>query len=471
MKLRQGKGMGGELRKLLLMLLGAGAAAAVCALAGDGLTGDGRLCLGFTVAAVAFWIFGVAEPSFVAGLYLIMLVVFRVGSPAEVFGAWTDGVVWLVIGSFIIAEAVVRSGICERLSYVFILKFVDSFRSLIISVFVLSTFLTLLIPNPWPRAFILVEVVKEAAEAARLSRRDAVAAGYSVFAASIPTCFIFQTGAASMNSLVLGFSGISLSWLEWFKVMGLPGIVLTAVYCLVILLVFRSKEPFELDREAIAERLRAMGPISLREKKTAIWLSAAILIWLTDGIHGINVAWTTMGIAMLMSVPVIGGLTDKDSWKAVPVDTVVYLTAAVAIGKVGSASGMTGWITSNILPPSSSLPGNIWLLAAEVALFSMLLHVCLGSTIAANSVIIPAMLLCTAGTGLTALSCTMICYTAIFGQYVFSYQHINILMGIGCGMYDERDSLKMALPLTAAVLLVLLLVDLPWWSALGILGG
>ena len=42
-------------------------------------------------------------------------------------------------------------------------------------------------------------------------------------------------------------------------------------------------------------------------------------------------------IAMLMSMPVVGGVRDAGDWKKVPVHVMVFLTAAIAIGKVGAA--------------------------------------------------------------------------------------------------------------------------------------
>ena len=453
---------------MLGILLGAGLFFAAVKFPVVGLEREGRLCLAFTAAAIIFWIFKVMDSNFVAGLYLVLLVSFKVGDATDIFAAWTDGVVWLVIGSFLIAQAVVDSGICKRFTYIFILRFVRSFSGVIISIFVLSVILALLIPNPWPRAFILIGVVKEISASAKLTPKDTAAVGFSVFAASIPTCFIFQTGAASMNQLVLSFSGLSLSWIEWFKIMSVPGIALTVVYCLLILLLFPSQEVFALDKDFITQKLEAMGPISQREKKTLLWLAAAIILWLTDSIHGVHVSWSTMGIAMLMAMPIVGELTDSKSWKAVPVGTVIYLTAAVAIGRVGRTSGMTSWITENILP--SRFPDNIWALVLTVSVMCMFLHIFLGSTIAANSVIIPSMLLSTASTDLSPLCCVMVCYLSVFGQYIFSYQHINILMGIGeSGMYSEKDSMKLALPLTLCVPLVILTTALPWWSFLGVL--
>lgn len=429
---------------------------------------SGKTCLLLTLTAVIFWIFKVADTSFIAGAYLVLLLILKAGSTADVFYAWTDGISWLVIGSFLITHAVVSSGICRRLTYLFVLRFVCSFRSLVISIFVLSTALALIIPNPWPRCLILIATVKEIANAANLSRRDRATVGFSVFAASIPSCFIFQTGAAAMNQLVLSFADISLSWLEWFKLMGVPGICITVLYCLLFLILFPSKEPFLIDYTALQQVLSDMGKISKKEIRIIIWLGIAVIVWLTDEIHGIKSAWSTFGLAMLMAFPGIGGVIQKESWKEIPVDTLVYQTAAVAIGRVGTQTGMTAWITRHFLP--SSFPNNLFISVLIIAVTCMALHVFLGSTIAANSILIPAFLLCSTTLPIPPVICVLICYTAIFSQFIFPYQHINILMGIGTlGMYEDRICYRLALPLTFLIPLVIAFIEIPWWIFLGVL--
>ena len=62
---------------------------------------------------------------------------------------------WLVIGAYLIASAVKESGLGERIAYAFMLKFVRDAKSLIISIFALTFVLSLLIPHPFPRAFLI----------------------------------------------------------------------------------------------------------------------------------------------------------------------------------------------------------------------------------------------------------------------------------------------------------------------------
>ena len=51
-----------------------------------------------------------------------------------------------------------------------------------------------------------------------------------------------------------------------------------------------------------------MGPMSGKELRTAVWVTLAIILWMTDTLHGIDIGWVTLFIAMGMAMPKIGGI-------------------------------------------------------------------------------------------------------------------------------------------------------------------
>ena len=121
-----------------------------------GLSYAGHLCLSFSLMTVAYWAFGVAQPGSSSALYLILLSVFKVAPGTTIFSTWTGPMMYLIIGAYLIAAAVNDSGLGERIAYWYIDKYVTDFRSIIISIFVLTFILALLIPHPWPRAFLIM---------------------------------------------------------------------------------------------------------------------------------------------------------------------------------------------------------------------------------------------------------------------------------------------------------------------------
>lgn len=433
------------------------------------LGNEGKMCLALTFMTVVFWGFQICQPGFTSGLYLALLVVFKVAKPADVFAPWVGPIMYLVIGAYLIAGAVKSSGLGERIAYTFIIKFVDSYKSIIISIFVLTFILSAFIPHPWPRAFLIMSVMAVVIKSANLPKEDAAKIGFTVFAASVPVSLIFLTGDSVINVLAAEASGQSLGWLGWFYYMGPPAIVASIITCMLILYLFKPSAEVHLNKTEIKEKLAAMGSLTALEMRTAFWIILAILLWTTDFIHGIHLGWVTLLIAMCMGLPKIGGILTPKNWGDVPIHVLLFLTAAMSIGKVGGVTGMNSWIAKTILP--STVPENMFILAAFIATVSIVIHMLLGSVIAVMGIAIPALLLFTKPMGIDPMIPTLLVYTAIAIHYILPFQHLNILVGLGedNGMYTQKEVIRLGVPLTIVIYIICVLVEIPYWKLIGLI--
>ena len=283
------------------------------------------------------------------------------------------GVGWVFVAN-LIASAVKESGLGERIAYAFMLKFVRDAKSLIISIFALTFVLSLLIPHPFPRAFLILAVVSVIAESAGYGDDDRGKLGFLVFAAAAPGSMFFLTGDSTLNPLVAQYSaeagGMSPSFVDWFLYMSVP--MLVALLCTLFLGLFLFKPSKELvyDREQIVAKQAALGKLSVKEIRTIVWLVIAIALWLT--VSGDYIGWVTLAIGVALAMPIIGEVLTPASWNAVDIKSLMFLTAAMAVGSVGGATGMNAWIADVVLP--SSVPENIFLFALLVAALSMIIH-------------------------------------------------------------------------------------------------
>lgn len=443
---------------------GAALFAVICLLPLEGLSREGQLCLGLTLMTVVWWAAQIAQSGYVSGMYLMLLCLLKVADPSVVFSGWTGSTIWLVAGAYLIASAVRKSGLGERLSYAFILRFVRGWRSIILSIFALTLILSLLIPHPWPRAFLIMSVMMAVIRSAHIPQRDAAIIGFTVFAASVPVSLVFLTGDATINPLAASYAG-EVSFVRWLQVIGPPALLLSLLTLGLILLLFRPSAPVVLDLEEIRTAQAKLGRMTEKEIRTLVWMILAIALWLTNGVTGLDIGWITLMIAMLMSMPAVGGVLEAEDWREVPVHVMVFLTAAIAIGRVGSATGMNDWIAQTLLP--ASMPEDPVLMALCIAGLSVAIHMLMGSVIAVMGVTIPAFLTFSSETGMAPLAVIGIVYLSVAGHYCLPFHHLNMLVGQGAenGMYTQRETLKMSLPLLAAVLLTVIL-SVFWWRFL-----
>lgn len=433
------------------------------------ISSDGQKTMALSLMTVVFWATGIANVGFISILYLTSLVLFNIAPASDVFSLWTSPTIYLVIGAYLIADAVNRSGLGERIAYLFVLKFVNSFKSIIISTFVLQIILSLLIPHPWPRAFIVLSVMQVIIKSAEMVKKDAAIIGFSVFAAAVPTSMLFLTGDSTINMIAVDFAGQKFGWLDWFYHMGVPALAASIFTCILLLIIFKPSSSITINKEVIQGKLDNLGKLTVLEKKTIFWVIVAIGLWMTDSIHNIDLGWVTMLIAILMNMPIIGDVLTNDSWETVPIDTLFFLNAALAIGRIGEITGMNSWIVSSILP--SSVPENIFLFGLLVVTISIGLHMVLGSVMAVMGIVIPAFLTYTCSSSLNPLVPALLVYTSVAFHYILPYQHITILVGMGeeYGMYDDSYIIKMGIPLTLVVYITVLLIQIPWWYITGLL--
>lgn len=438
----------------------------------EGLSYEGQTMLALLVMTVIFWATQIVQPGFAAGLFLMLLIIFKVAEPSTVFAPWLGSTMWLIMGAFIISYAVTASGLGERIAYKFILKFVSGYKSIIISIFILNAALTLVIPHPFPKAFLILSVMNMVMDSAKMCKEDRIKVGFAVFAAAIPATMLFLTGDSSFSYLVIGFAfpngEATIGWLEWFSYMGVPAMAMLVMTCALILIIFKPKKEVHLNKDEIRLKLSSMGKFSNKEIRTTIWLVIAVALWMTDSIHGIDIGWITLIIAMLMSLPIIGKVVTPAAWTEIPAATLVFLSAALAIGKVGASTGMTEWLAATVLP--STMPTNPILIAGLITVIAVVCHMVLGSCIAVMGLICPALVGLAEGMGISPIIPALITYTAIYTHYIFPHHNLPILVGSAedKGGYTAKETMRMGLPLTIAVFIVTCFVEVGWFKIIGL---
>ncbi len=455
-------------------LIGFGGGLFVCVLIWllpiQGLPEAGRRCLALSLMAVAWWATGAMHPGFSSAALLLGYSLFLpkdVVPGSLVFQLWTTPTMYLVIGGFLLAAAVRQSGLGQRMALYLIQRFVRSYRGILLFCYVLGFALSFMIPHPWPRSFLIMSIMEHVIRAARLEKKHAVNVGLAVFAGSIPTAMILLTGDSTLNPAIASFAGVSVSWLNWLVYMGPPGLAATLLTFLAQTILFPKPKHFALDMAEIAKHRAEMGPMGRQEKLVLAVILLSVVLWATDSLHGIAPGWVAVLAVVLLASPPIR-VMDAKSWSAVPMGTLLFLTAALAIGTVGKATGMNAWVVAQLLPAAP--PAAPLLFALLTALICIPLHMVLGSTLAVLGIAAPAMIAFGAQAGMSPLVPAFLTYTAVALHWLLPFHHMNLLVGVGdqAGGYGNSEVFRMGL-LQTAVVLVIILFEVFWWNTIGLL--
>lgn len=434
-----------------------------------GLSPDGRKALVITIFTVVWWAFNVVPPAYATLLMLVSYLVLGLAPPDIVFRIWTLPLMWLIIAAFLIAAAVTKSGLAQRVAYFFMIRYATSYRSLIVLTYVLGLVLSLLIPHPFPRVLLTMAVIKTIIAKAKMNPVDAASIGLSVFVAATVTSMVFLTGESTLNIATVGFSGVNVGWLGWLSYMAVPGLIASALMMGLHLLLFRQTSPVEIDRAALRLEQQKLGPITRREIITLTWVGIALVLWMTDSIHHIDPAWIALGAVVGLSLPFVGDVLDAgDITSGINWPIIIFVTGALAIGSVGKATGMSDWLAATLLPATP--PQNPYAFAALVGGASMLIHMVLGSALACMSIVAPPMVHYATATGWSPIVPALLVYTAVAIHYILPFQQVTILLGQGeTGGYGAREVFRYGLPLTVVVLFVIIVVEVTWWQIVGLI--
>lgn len=444
--------------KTMALAGGLGVAAAVALLPLSGLPWEGQKCLAMSLCAIVWWSAGVMHPGYTSMALLLGFSMLL--DPATVPGT-------MVVGGFLIAQAVNESGLGRRVSLHFVRRYVRSYFGVVVSCYVLGFLLSFIIPHPWPRSFLLMSVMHNVIRQAHLKREYAANVGLAVFIGSIPTSMILLTGDSVLNPLMAEMSGKGVSYLGWLLYMGIPGVFASVATCCLQLMLVKAPPDFNLDRGEIDEQIRLAGPLAGKEKKTIAILAVGIALWVTDSLTGIHPGWVALLCVLALAMPFAGVLGPK-SWHHVNLGTLLFLCAALAVGVVGKATGMNAWLAEVMLPtPHKSGIAAFMVVAVGVC---VALHMFLGSTMAVAGIAGPSIIAYGAASGIPPMAAAMTVYFAIVLHWLFPFHHMNILVGLGedAGGFGDKPVVRFGLYQTA-VMGATCVVGALWWELAGLL--
>ena len=428
------------------------------------LAPDARAALIAILFTVTWWAFRVIPPAYTALLLLLFLVASGVTGPQESFAFWSGPMAWLMIGAFLIARGVTRSGLAGRISLNLVSRVAGSYRGLIIAIYGLNLVLAPLIPLPFPRAFLIMALVQQIINHSDVDDRTQASLGFAVFMGSVPASMMLLTAEAVLNPVTASLAG-GISWMEWAALMAVPSLLAAALMLLAHLIVFPGAR-ISVDTEHLAQKIRDLGPLSPQEIRVILWVGAALLLWTTDSLHQVHPAWVALGAALAMAVPVAGDILDeKDLASGVDWSTLIFATGALAIGAAGEVTGLSEWIMTRLVP--ASLPSSAPIILGFVAAVGYILHLFVGSVLAALSILVPPLVALAARFGVPSFAPALIIYTTAVMGIALPFHNLMILVGVGkVGHFTERETLRF-FPAQTLVTLLVVAFQIGWWMLLG----
>jgi len=370
---------------------------------------------------------------------------------------FANPILFLMIGGFIMAEAIRKSGLAQRFTYYLLGRLGTSpERGLFVSIFstgLLSTWIENVV------AFaMLLPIIKEIVDIMGCSEPERGKSNYAkamILGASFGSLaggFGTEIGTAP-NLMAAAYT--SIPFLNWM-IFGLPlSIAMLLVTWFLLMRIFPSEvRALENGEALIGEKIRMMGPLSRDEKLSTGILLFAILLWVTAGFTGIN-SYSVSLIAAVMFI-FAGVITWKDAQKNIDWGLVVFFGGALSLGSALLKTGAAAWIIDKLVGMLGSDPSTVVVMLLLMAVAVIITQVM--SNIALSAILVPLSVTLASAQhqpiGVYAVPVAIACSLS----FMLPMADPTVAMAYGSGYVKLRDIPRAGIPIIAVGIILTVLV-------------
>ena len=263
---------------------------------------------------IVFWVTEALPLAVTALLGPVLAVVFRVAPAGAAFSAFADPIIFVFVGSFILAEAMFVHGVDRRIAYTALTwRFVGASATRILITFgAVTTILSMWMSNTATTAMMFPIGLSIVAHLARTGM-----AGARQFALVMMLITSFSASIGGMGTpvgtppnligigMLESLAGVKVTFFQWMLI-GIPAMVL--MFGLIALQFYfaggRQATVDAASTDLVREELDKLGPVSRGQRNVLIAFGITVLLWVAPGIFAIAGAadsWIAKGLAQ--SVP------------------------------------------------------------------------------------------------------------------------------------------------------------------------
>ena len=275
----------------------------------------------------------------------------------DALSGFGNHVIWLVVAAFFISRGFIKTGLGERIAYLFVRLLGRRTLGLGYSMVASDLVLAPAIPSNTARAgAVIFPIARSVAEAfgSRPSDGTARLIGAflikSSFQGNLITSAMFLTAMAA-NPIAVQMAadlGIEVTWTRWALAAVAPGVISLLVVPFVLYRFYppdikETPEATEMARDRLAE----MGPVKRAEWIMLGTMALLLALWIFGGQLGVHsTVAALLGLCVLLVTGVLTWedmLNEKGAW-----NTFIWLSALVMMASQLSKLGLIAWFSATV---------------------------------------------------------------------------------------------------------------------------
>ena len=446
-------------------------ALALAVLLPAGITWPARLALFAFGSAAILWTLTSINAAYVALGAVLLLTLGGAIEQEDLFETLESGVIWLMIGAFILGAAVQDSGLAARMTRGVATRS-RSVGGMLWLVSAILIPLAFLIPSTSGRAAVMLPLFRSLSDTA--GNRAVTRA----LALLIPTIILVSTicslvGAGShliANDLLDEVADVEIGFGTWL-LYGFPfGLVASVIATFVIGRMFLDRDTRRLPL-AVAPATATATPLSRREKTTLVVIVAMVALWLTEGRHGLEIATVSVVGAFVLTLPGAGVVSWKTGLKAVSWNLIFFVGAALVLGVALIETGAAGWLIGRVFEASGiTQAGSPLLVLIALALIGLTSHIYLTSHAARAAAMIPPLLYVAGALDLNAVAVMFIATVGMDYCLTFPVSSKALLMfqELNRETWVPADLLRLSAVMLPVHAVLILVFYFGYWQHVGL---
>jgi anion transporter len=424
------------------------------------------------LSAMILWIATKIPAGFVATALIVFIIIVNGAEEDLLYQSLSEEVVWLMVGSFIIGEAVKESGLANRITLLILSK-ASKKSKLLLGVCMVLFSTAFFIPSTSGRAALSMPILNQLSKKFTDQEKG-------VLALIAPIIILMSTSAALIGagSHLLGIGLLestvnqSISYVEWF-IWAVPfTLVITFVSYIIIKWILWPKDSIdELEDSEENKPIHFQKEMSSKEKKTLTLITLLFIGWVTESIHGYDIAFIAMVGAVIVMIPNDGIISWKQGIKSVSWNLILFVAAATALGRLLVETGVVQWIEEVMLNFLNLFVGAPeWFLVFIILLVTVTSHLYITSHTTRAIVFIPVLLLVSETIGLNP---TTVVFLSLIGMNYcvtvpVSSKALLLFYEEGEITYDANNLLKISAIMMPVYILTMMLFYFFYWQWMGL---
>lgn len=420
-------------------------------------------------AAIASVVIGVLPLLTASALAVAASILTGTLKPEQAFSGFANSSVLLVVIAFMVAQAVVKSGLGKRLSLLAVSAFGRSARGLAYSVVLTDALIAPAFPSNTARAGVLYPVVLSVAHGAGSypddpeRRRLGSYLMYCAMASLAVSSALWMT-ATSANPIgvqIVRQFGIEIGFGRWLLTSSVPALLAIALLPVVVGWLFPPGVGATPEAPAAAKaELAGMGPLSGPERITAVVFALMVIGWVVSDPLKLNntaIAFAGLGALLVARVLTLKDIAEQGDTLA----TFIWLAVLFALSGQLNELGFMGYVGERLAMRLEGLP---WL---SIYLALIGLYVLIHYLFVSQSSQVLALLGVFLDVGLRGgVPAPLMAYGLLFASSYFSVitpqaGSQNIIFAAS-GYLGQRELYIKGLVMTLFFMAIFLIVGSPW---------